>query len=407
MFVNLKKYILLSVLIISIIISDTKIYANEDLMLNALSAVLYDGDAGRVLYGKNENQVMPMASTTKIMTLVIALEYGNLDDVVTFSKYAAMQPDVQMNAKVGEQYYLKDLLYVMMLQSYNDVAVAVAEYVSDVYTDDIQAAEIVKSRKTEESKDKIKIFAGLMNAKAKELECYDTYFITPNGLDSEDENGFHSSTAENMAKIAAYAIKIPQVEEICTTRNYSFSEINGIRNVSISTTNRFLDMQDGAVGMKTGFTNAAGYCYVGAVKKDGKLLISVVLGCGWPPNKSYKWTDTKALMNYGINNYFYQKIFVPTDFYKKISVKDGIEPYVDTYIPFSLDMIISEKEEIKVTYSIREELDAPIEKNEEVGMVYIYIDSELFRVFPILTKNKVIQKDYLWYFKAFFEEILF
>ena len=98
---------------------------------------------------------------------------------------------------------------------------------------------------------------------------------------------------------------------------------------------------------------------------------------------------------------------LPTDFYKKIPVKDGIEPYVDTYIPFSLDMIISEKEEIKVTYSIREELDAPIEKNEEVGMVYIYIDSELFRAFPILTQNKVIQKDYLWYFQAFFREILF
>ena len=406
-FSKIKKYILTFIIIFSVFFSDINICQAEELSLNAISAVLYDGDAGRVLYGKNENQIMPMASTTKIMTLIIALEYGNLDDVVTFSKYAAMQPDVQMNAQCGEQYYLKDLLHVMMMQSYNDVAVAVAEYVADTYLDKVQVSQKVSERKTEESKERIKVFAGLMNDKAKELECYDTYFITPNGLDAEDENGIHSTTATDMAKIASYAIKIQLIEEICTTRNYSFSELNGNRTVDVGTTNRFLDMLDGAVGMKTGFTNNAGYCYVGAVKKDGKLLISVVLGCGWPPNKNYKWLDTKTLMNYGINNYFYQKIFVSTDNYKKIPINNGVIEYVDTYIPFSLDMILTEGEKVEVIFNVREGLTAPINKNQEVGIVCIYIDNELFRSFSILAQNEVKKKAFIWYFINIYEEMLF
>ena len=407
MYIKIKKYILLFIAVLSVAFSDINLCQAEELDLNALSAVLYDGDAGRVLYGKNENQVLPMASTTKIMTLIIALEYGNLDDVVTFSKYAAMQPDVQMNAKCGEQYYLKDLLHVMMMQSYNDVAVAVAEYVVDTYLDKTQETETVTERTTEESKEKIKVFAGLMNNKAKELECYDTYFITPNGLDAEDENGIHSSTATDMAKIAAYAIKIQLIEEICTTRNYGFSELNGNRNVDVGTTNRFLDMFDGAVGMKTGFTNDAGYCYVGAIRKDGKLLISVVLGCGWPPDKNYKWIDTKELMNYGINHYFYQKIFVSTDLYKKVPVDNGIHEYIDTYIPFSLDLIIAKEEKVEVIYNVKQGLKAPIKKNQEVGIVCIYINDQLFRSFSILAKNNVMKKDFSWYFNNIYKDFLF
>lgn len=407
MFSKLKKYLILTIVIFSIFISDIKIYANEELSLNALSAVLYDGAGGRVLYGKNENQVMPMASTTKIMTLIVALEYGNLEDVVTFSKYASSQPDVQMDAVCGEQYYLKDLLYVMMMQSYNDVAVAIAEYIADIHISKKQDAEVVVARETDESKEAVKVFASLMNEKARSLGCLNTYFITPNGLDGEDENGIHSTTATEMAIVAAHAIKLPVAEEICTTRSYSFSEINGKRNVSVGTTNRFLDMMEGAVGMKTGFTNDAGYCYVGAIKKDGKILISVVFACGWPPNKNYKWIDTKALMNYGINNYFYQKIFVPEENYKKIPVNNGVVDYVDTYIPFSLDLILAENEKIEVTYNIREELTAPVRKNQEVGMVCIYIDGELFRAFSILTMDEVKEKDFSWHFLNIFKEILF
>ncbi len=121
---------------------------DSEFELHAVSAALIDASNNRLLYGKNSDEVLPMASTTKIMTLVIALEYGNLDDVVTVSKYAASQPDVQLNAQTGEQYYLKDLLYAMMLRSYNDVAVAVAEYVGEKCTGEVSDPDTIKKKKS-------------------------------------------------------------------------------------------------------------------------------------------------------------------------------------------------------------------------------------------------------------------
>ncbi len=398
---KIKKIIFISILIIAQIFANNTIVSAEqtELKLYANAAVLIDADTGRILYGSNEDKVLPMASTTKVMTLIIALEYGNLEDVVTVSKYAASQPDVQLNALAGEQYVLKDLLHAMMMQSYNDVAVAIAEYVADVYTSEKQDSETVRNRTTEESKEMVKTFATLMNEKAKSLGCVDTYFITPNGLDAQDENGIHGTTAYELAKICAYAVGKEEVIDICTTRSYAFSEINGKRNINIGTTDRFLDMMEGAVGLKTGFTGNAGYCFAGAVKRDGKTLISVVLGSGWPPNKNYKWADTKALMNYGINNYFYQNIFVPDEDYKSVPVIEGTKEYVDTYIPFSLGMLIGEDDEVDVVYVMPDCVIAPVGTNEEIGRVNIYINDELFTSFPILSKEEVPEKDFWWCLK--------
>lgn len=367
--------------------------------LYARAAVLIDGSNNRILYGKNENEVLPMASTTKIMTLVIALENADPDSVVTFSPYAASQPDVQMNAARGEQYRLGDLLNIMMLKSYNDVAVAIAEYVGEAHRSGAQDKNAAAGRSAEESKEYVAEFAALMNAKAAELGCTDTYFITPNGLDAQDENGVHSTTAYELARIAAYAVKDERVIKICGTRNYSCSELNGKRNVSVATTDRFLDMVDGAVGLKTGFTGNAGYCFVGAVKQDGRTFISVVLASGWPPSKNYKWSDTKKLMNYGIDNYFPEKIFVGEEKHKNVAVADGTKDEIGTYIPFSLEMLVSDGESVQVIYELDECVRAPIKANEQVGTVYIYINGACFRTFPILSSESVAKKDYLWYLK--------
>lgn len=378
----------------------------EELELYAMSAVLIDASNNRVLYGKDENKVMAMASTTKIMTLIIALEYGDMEDVVTFSKYAASQPDVQLNAVAGEQYYLKDLLYAMMLKSYNDVAAAIAEYAGQTALGEEIDSEEVKVRDTSKSQEYIQAFAKLMNEKARELGCENTYFITPNGLDAEDENGKHSTTAYEMAIIAAYAISDERVTDITTTRNHSFAEINGKRTAAVATTDRFLDMMEGSLGLKTGFTGDAGYCFVGAVRMDGREFVSVVLGSGWPPNKSYKWTDTKKLMNYGISGYFEQTVLCPSKSYKKILVTDGIETEVDTYIPFSLEMLLSESDKVKVLYNIKEELKAPIKKNTQVGSVEIYINDRLYKSYPILTSNDVKEKNYWWFLRKVFEGLI-
>ena len=378
----------------------------DPLELYARAAVLVDASNNRILYGKNENEALPMASTTKIMTLIIALEYGNPDDVVTFSKYAASQPDVQLNAVSGEQYRLGDLLHIMMLRSYNDVAVAIAEYIGELQGSGGVDGNAVAARGYDESKTYVANFAQLMNDKARELGCVSTYFITPNGLDAEDDNGVHSTTAYELAVIASYAISKQEVVDICTTRSYSCAELNGKRQVNVTTTDAFLDMVEGAVGMKTGFTGNAGYCFVGAVKQEGRSFVSVVLGSGWPPNKSRKWSDTKKLMNYGINNFFTQKIFVPDYDYKNVCVADGVNDFIETEIPFSLEMLVSDEEDVKVIYELEEEVQAPVGAGDRVGTVYIYINGEIYAWFPIESKTTVKKVDYIWFLKKIFQGFL-
>ena len=295
----------------------------KDNDLYALSACLMDADSGRVLYGKNVDEVRAMASTTKIMTLIIALEYGNAEDTVTISPYAASMPDVQLNVRAGEQYRLGDLCYAMMLESYNDIAAAIAEHIGMAYADiDINDTE---KRSIDDSRKCVSAFAGLMNDKARELGCENTYFITPNGLDAEDENGKHSTTARELALIAAYAVKKDDFNVITGTKQYSFCEINGKRNCNVYNKDAFLNQMSGAFGIKTGFTGNAGYCFVGALKSDGRTFISVVLGSGWPSNRTYKWKDTRKLMEYGINNFFEKTIFSSIEEYKEVEVTDGIE----------------------------------------------------------------------------------
>lgn len=364
--------------------------------LHAKSAVLIDGNNCRILYGKNENQVMPMASTTKIMTLVIALENGDMDERVTFSKYAASQPDVQLNARVGEQYYLKDLLYIMMLRSYNDVAVAIAEHIGAEYIDEKTDAS---TRNVETSKKCVQAFAKLMNQKACELGCENTYFITPNGLDATDDTGTHSTTAYELALIAAYAISKKDVENICTTASYSCNELNGKRSVEVTTTDIFLNMVKGAVGMKTGFTGNAGYCFVGAVRQNERIFISVVLGCGWPPNKTYKWQDTKLLMNYAIGNYFTKKVLVKDKNYMQIPVYDGKKEYVTVSINDELTMLLGDNENVNILYNVKDGVRAPVSAGDELGMADIYIDGILYESYPITANNSVERTDYLWFLK--------
>jgi len=271
--------------------------------LYAGAAVLMDAMTGRVLYEKNGYEQKAMASTTKIMTCIVALEYGNLNELVTVSAYAASMPNVKLGVRNGEQFLLKDLLYSLMLESHNDVAVAIAEHVAG----------------------SVEAFAALMNQKARDIGAYNTNFVTPNGLDA---NG-HYTTAADLALIGAYAIKNNKFVEITNTASYTFSNNAGTRSFNVNNKNSFLNQMDGAFGIKTGYTGQAGYCFVGALKRDGKVLVSVVLGSGWPPNKTNKWSDTKKLMNYGLSNYSYEVIFSPRE-YEILEVTKGKRDSVAT-----------------------------------------------------------------------------
>lgn len=370
--------------------------------LYALSACLMDADSGRVLYDKNADEVRAMASTTKIMTLIVALEYANENDIVTVSPYAASMPDVQLNIRAGEQYRLGDLYYAMMLESFNDVAVTIAEYIGECYAlnqDDRTANTDIKARSYDDSKKYVHTFAKLMNEKAKELGCENTYFITPNGLDAEDENGKHSTTAKELAVIASYAIKNERFNDIIGTRQYSFCEVNGTRNCSAYNKDAFLNQMNGAFGIKTGFTGNAGYCFVGALKSDGRTFISVVLGSGWPSNRTYKWKDTRKLMEYGINNFFPRTVFSTIEDYKDVRVKDGMEESTSTCIKGDLSLILCEADDVRVVYELEDHIEAPVSAGDVVGKAIIYVNGQRMGSFPITAAAAVERANYMWYLK--------
>ena len=210
----------------------------EDMQLYAQSAVLMDGDSGRILFGKNEQEVRAMASTTKIMTCILVLENTDPSDTAAASENAAMQPKVHLGVQKGETFYVKDLLYSLMLESYNDAAVILAE-------------------KTAGS---VEAFAEKMNQKADEIGCSDTHFVTPNGLDDEDAGGEHATTAVDLARILRYCImqspKRDEFLEITRTKTYEFSDVEQKKHYSCYNHNAFLDMMEGALTGKTGFTGS-------------------------------------------------------------------------------------------------------------------------------------------------------
>lgn len=367
----------------------------EDLRLYAKAAVLMDADSGRVLYGKNENEVLPMASTTKIMTCILALEYGNPDEVVEVSSYAASMPKVKLYVKQGEKYRLGDLLYSLMLESHNDSAVVIAEAVGG----------------------SVEEFAAMMNQKARDIGCFDSYFITPNGLDAvvNDSGRIHSTTAEDLARIMAYCVtdspKKEEFLEITRTISYDFTDAEGKRNFHCNNHNAFLGMMQEALSGKTGFTNNAGYCYVGAIESEGRIFTVALLACGWPNNKSYKWSDMKKLASYGMEHYQYRDIYENKSF-SDIAVLNGIAgenatPYEKATVAVHLDnggetqipYLLCEEDRIEVKTQIARTLEAPVEARTEIGAVSYYLNGNLVRSYPIVTDEEVKERSFGFIFR--------
>lgn len=378
------------------------------LKLYAQGAVLMDAASGRVLYSKNGEEQMPMASTTKIMTLILTLERANLDDIVTVSAYAASMPNVQLHIREGERYRLRDLLYSLMLESHNDSAVAIAEHIGG----------------------SVEEFAVLMNQKAHEIGCKKTWFITPNGLDAtadytnaqgEKESKIHSTTAEDLARIMSYCItESPcreQFLEITRTPSYSFSDVEGKRNFGCTNHNAFLGMMDGALSGKTGFTNKAGYCYVGALKRDERIYTVALLACGWPNHKTYKWSDTRQLMEYGLEYYALHKLEeteIPKEVYEPIVVMEAQTERIGELasVPVILEeigeqqveqLLLNPYEEITIFYEKTDSLVAPVEKGQEVGVLHYMVGDEKWRSMKVVTSAEMSRVDMQWCLKTLFK----
>ena len=365
--------------------------------LYARSAVLMDADSGRILFEKNGEERLANASTTKILTCILALEKGEPEETVTFSEEAVRQPEVHLGASKGEVFYLGDLLYSLMLESHNDTAVAVAEAVSGSTA----------------------AFAEEMNQKAKEIGCTETHFVSPNGLDWEDEDGPHETTAGDLARLLRYCIRqSPKKEEfleITRTGEKSFSNLSGTRTYSCTNHNAFLSMMDGALTGKTGFTGKAGYCYTGALSDGDRTFIIALLACGWPNNKTYKWSDARALFSYGLSAYRYDRIELPGGF-GAVSVKEGVLPgqAIDGKAEVALllagekefRLLLSGQDEVKWKVTLPKILEAPVVEGEQEGEAVLLLNGETIASCPVIAGKTVEKKDFTWCFLKIFEQYL-
>ena len=341
----------------------------EKLSLNARAAVLMDADSGRILYGKNETMAFPMASTTKIMTLIVALEHNEPDQIVMASAGASAMPEVRLGVHEGERYRMEDLYYAMMLESFNDAAMMIAE-------------GTVGS---------VENFAELMNEKAISLGCTQTYFITPNGLDAADEKGVHSSTAEDMAKIMRYAIDNEDFLKITQTADYSFTDCDRKRSFEVHNKNVLLTMMDGVLSGKTGYTADAGYCYVCAVKKDDRTFIAALLGSGWPPHKGYKWSDVQTLLDYGDKNYRYQTIDISKGVPdRQVHVMNGEQDFATVRAKqTNYRFLLSSEDKVHVESVLPGQLEAPVEAGQSVGSIRIFVNGDLTAENDYITADRI------------------
>lgn len=355
--------------------------------LYAHSAVLMDGSSGRILFGKNEEEVLPMASTTKIMTCILTLESARQGEIATASANAAAQPKVHLGVQTGEEFYVEDLLYSLMLESHNDSAVVIAEHIGG----------------------SVEGFAVMMNEKAVELGCENTHFVTPNGLDATDSGGAHSTTATDLARIMRYCVSIsPQREtflKITQTRSYSFSNVEQSRSFSCQNHNAFMDMMEEVISGKTGYTAAAGYCYVCALESEGRLFIVTLLACGWPDNRTWKWRDAGTLLTYGTENYRSQTVRCEEKAHT-LTVEGGlgsdknpwrtaaVEAVPDTSKASGKQYLLRRDEQIRSRLTVRKTLLAPVEKGTVVGKISYYLGDLLLEEYPLVTTSGVPAKSF-------------
>ncbi|MGL4736810.1 MAG: D-alanyl-D-alanine carboxypeptidase family protein [Cellulosilyticaceae bacterium] len=371
------------ILLASLSLVTTLYGAQPESKIYGKGTVLMEKESKRVLYGYEAYKPLPMASTTKIMTCILAIEKGNLEDVVTVSSRAARAPKVKLGLEVGEKQRLGDLLYSLMLESHNDSAVAIAEHIGG----------------------SVENFCQMMTDKAKELGAEHTCFETPNGLDSQN----HYTSPYDLALITSYALDNPKFVEIINTPNLSLptSELKGSKAHSLQNKNRFLTMYNGAKGVKTGYTSKAGHCFVGAVRQENMDLIAVSLGAGWNKDgKTRKYTDVVKMMKYGYDKYDMCQISLDPNVRREIEVVKGKTKCLSVYSDEQVKLPLTDEEEKNVTWQLvlPESIKAPIQKGTWLGNAHLVSDGKILNTVALYAGEDVAKATLLDQLKQFIKE---
>lgn len=346
----------------------------ESINIPAKAMCVMEASTGRVLYEKNPSEIMPMASTTKIMTAITAIENcPDLDKKFEISPKAVGVSGTSIYLRKGEVMSTRDLLYGLMLVSGNDASVAIAEHVSA----------------------NTKNFVDCMNKTARKIGAFDTHFDNTHGLDSKT----HYTSAYDLARITSYALKNSTFKEIVSTKNTKI-ETEGGKTRYLRNKNKLLFSLDGCIGVKTGFTNDAGRCLVSACERNGMTVVSVVLNCG------PMFEESKALLEKAFREYRLVDLTTLCEIPNSLPVRDGRESVVDIAREGNYLYPLKEGEEkrIKCQINIEQSLLAPIEKRQQVGEVKIFIDNDLHFVQKIYTINSIRSKSIFAKFKEMIEK---
>ena len=334
--------------------------ASEPFTVDAKAAVVIDGASGRILFAQNADEMLPMASTTKIMTAILALENCSLDEMVTAGKNASGVEGTSIYLSEGETLSMEHMLYGLMLRSGNDAAVAIAEHVAG----------------------SVSAFADMMNAKAEELNA-DAHFVNPHGLPAEG----HAASALGLARIMRYAMTIPEFRTITGTSRKVIPWVGNEYSRVLENKNRLLTTYEGTTGGKTGFTNAAGRCLVFSAERGGMELIGVVLNC-------YTWFDTaEMLLDYGFDNFRTETALKTGQSAGVAILEGGAQKAVDVVAGGDLTSAIARGKPFTVRYTY-ESLTAPIQKGQIVGTAWMESGGEVLASCPLLAAEDVHEWDF-------------
>ncbi len=336
-----------------------EVRAVEPLSLSAVSAVLIEGETGVVLYEKNAHEQRAMASTTKIMTALLTIEAGDLDREFTVDSYAIRVEGTSMGLQEGDRVSRRDLLYGILLPSGNDAANAAAVSVAG----------------------SIGAFAELMNEKAAELGLDNTHFVTPSGLDAEG----HYTTAYDLAQLTAYAMKNEVFREVvcCSSKSVEFGNPPYLRTLYNS--NKMLSRYDGAIGVKTGFTDNARRCLVSAAERDGIMLIAVTLNAG------DDWNDHTKMLDMG----FESVRSFPLEYSCNSTVAvagtgESVSVYSDKE---SISLLTQQRERLTSTVLLPRFVYGSVNKGDVLGRVEYSLDGKVIKTCPLYADRAVAVSD--------------
>lgn len=345
--------------------------SSKALKVSAESAILIDADSGNIIYEYNAEARLPMASTTKIMTALVAIENCPIEKTVTVTKQAVGIEGSSIYLYEGEKLCMEDLLYALLLESANDAATAIA----------IEVGGSVEG------------FADMMNEKAKSLGLCNTSFQNPHGLDSEE----HYTTAHDLAIIARAALANPTLEKIFSTekKTIPLNSEEGVR--LLINHNKLLRMYDGTIGVKTGYTKRSGRCLVSAAERDGVRLIAVTLNA---PND---WQDHTDMLDYGFETYEYVTLCKKGEFSEPLYLVGGTEQYVTVTNPNEAGVTLPRSHgEITCKVELPTQGYAPVESGERLGRLVFYCDGRAVADTEIIALYGVKEVEYS---SNFFERI--